>query len=326
MVIPSQCPIPPGFEVIGHLSDDFDHFKDTTGYPDFESANNPSEGPNEGFSKRWKNSNIRSVNIVCGFQFKIGPDVGWRWRNVEGSREIIDKVRAGDVNLHFPRSGLVRGGYIVTIKWYINTEIGEGFLTRGKLIKEVPHGTYGSKLNDTPYFLADTYQFRGQPNPNEGLEQALDGKWHSFLAVIFNDYYLGSQTTIGLPSPTIGLWYSHIPTHKYEDFKFIGMSIDKKGVTPDGTIIPSMFPNGPLIGSIEHSPEIGGDEIFTPEHALQIRTDDVPIDQVEIRNVYAANVVYRGAIPPPNPPENCVPQAKAVSDAQAKLDDVFSTV
>ena len=75
MVNPSHCPIPPGFEVIGNFNDDFDHFKDTTGYGSYRFL--PRE---QGVSKRWKNSNIRSANIVCGFQFKIGPDPGERWK------------------------------------------------------------------------------------------------------------------------------------------------------------------------------------------------------------------------------------------------------
>lgn len=32
MVDPSLCPIPPGFEVLGNFSNEFEHFKDTTGY------------------------------------------------------------------------------------------------------------------------------------------------------------------------------------------------------------------------------------------------------------------------------------------------------
>jgi hypothetical protein len=58
-----------------------------------------------------------------------------------------------------------------------------------------------------------------------------------------------------------------------------------------------MFPNGPLKGSIEESNIVIGDELFRPEHALQIRIDDVPLNQIEIRNVYAADVIYHGAIP-----------------------------
>jgi hypothetical protein len=70
---PSLCPIPPGFEVIGGFNDDFEHFKNVTPYDKFEENSNVV---NFGVSKRWKNSNIRSDGIVCGFQFKIGPILG----------------------------------------------------------------------------------------------------------------------------------------------------------------------------------------------------------------------------------------------------------
>lgn len=77
---PSLCPIPPGFEVIGGFNDDFRHFTDFTGYKHFEPTPTNDLGWNVGVSKRWKNPNIRGAGIVCGFQFKIGPNVGERWR------------------------------------------------------------------------------------------------------------------------------------------------------------------------------------------------------------------------------------------------------
>ena len=244
-----------------------------------------------------------------------------------GSKTIIREYKFGDVTLHFPRWGgddTQRGGYIVGIKWFLDITEGEDFLTRGNLGKEYPHNTYGPRSFERRFFLQDRFRFRDQPNPDPSLDQALDGNWHSFLAVIFNDYYLGSQVIgKGLPSPTIGLWYSHVPTFRYRDFQFIGMSIDKRGMEGDET--GSMYPNGPLLNGIEHSNIHWGDKPFTPEHPLQIRIDDVSPDQIEIRNVYAADVIYHGAIPPPNPPRNCVSRARAVNDAQLIVDDLRSS-
>jgi len=297
---PRFCVIPPGFEIIGGFNDDFEHFKDTTHYSKFTDPSGIVHGLNFGVSKRWKNSNIKSVNIVCGFQFKIGPDEGNRWNVIQ---QNLGKVKSGDVNLHFPRlSGDKRGGYIVKIKWFADKTEGGGFLSEARLEKEYPHGTYGppSGTVEPQYFLQEQFRFRGQSNPDPALSSEVDihdGNWHSFLGVIFNDYYFGKQNvTIGEPSPTIGLWYSHVPTQRFEDFDFIGMSIDKRVVAPDTTVTPGMFPNGPLLSSVENF-----NKPLTIEHALQIRIDDVPSDQIELRHVYAANVIYHGAIPPTKP-------------------------
>ena len=40
---PSLCPIPPGFEVIGGFNDDFNHFKNGTGYDNFKSGDGITE-------------------------------------------------------------------------------------------------------------------------------------------------------------------------------------------------------------------------------------------------------------------------------------------
>ena len=292
MVDPSLCPIPPGFEVIDGFSDDFDRFKEFTTFDSDDST---------GYSHRWKNSNITSANIVCGFQFRIGPDVGERWKE-DGSGIIIERreVKSGDVSIHLPRVDELtrdRGGYIVEIKWYITQAEGNGVVTEGKLGKEIPHSTYGKEN----YFLSEPHNFRSQPNPRPNLPQAKDGNWHSILAVIYNDYYNHNQ-----PDPTIGLWYCPLPTHDFDDFIFLGLSIDKG----------DMKPRGPL-----RRPVLNSDHPFKIEHALQIRIDDVPTPQVKIRNVYAAEVRYHGAIPPLNPVV-CIPEAKAVNDAQVKVNEL----
>ena len=299
MVDPSRCPIPPGFEVIGGFSDEFDHFRETTGYGPIL----PLDFREQGYSNRWKNPNIRSVNIVAGFQFKIGPHVGHRWQGLDGqllkslTSKDIGEADSGDIGLYFPRTDQVtgnRGSYVAQIKWVnennpIAVNDAHGLVTFGKLDKEFPHPVYAN----TNYFvLHPEYRFRSLPNPQENpnlqLPQARDGQWHSFLAVIFNDYYLSAPgPTIGEPSPTIGLWYSHNPTFRFDEFTFLGMSIDKKPETIGGKC---MFPGDPLILSIELSDGIFGNDIFEAEHALQIRIDDVPTEEVEIRNAYAANV------------------------------------
>jgi len=46
------------------------------------------------------------------------------------------------------------------------------------------------------------------------------------------------------------------------------------------------------------------------------------MDQIEIRNVYSANVKYVGPIPPQNPPATCFREASAVRDAQIKIEEL----
>ena len=82
---PARCPIPPGFEVIGNFNDDFEDFKDTTSYSSFEDGSGIVHGLNFGFSNRWKNPKMEKTNIVCGFQFRIGPDIGTRWNAIQQS-------------------------------------------------------------------------------------------------------------------------------------------------------------------------------------------------------------------------------------------------
>jgi hypothetical protein len=92
MVDPSLCPIPPGFEVIGGFTDDFENFRDITDYDNFNGANIQCWG----VSKRWKNSNIRTESIVCGFQFKIGSHVEERWQEdtFTGSQIMLGPFQA----------------------------------------------------------------------------------------------------------------------------------------------------------------------------------------------------------------------------------------
>jgi hypothetical protein len=307
MVDPAVCPIPPGFEYIKKFSNNFYHFKETTGY------NDGGWGEyNHGFSNRWKNSDIRSANIVCGFQFKIGPDPGWRWTHNVHSNTInfLGQVKSGDVSLFFPRQHSLhndadifvrdRGNYIVQLKWYIEPH--DGPIVEASLKKEYPHGSYGGD-----YFQSEPHFFHSQPNPRPHLEQIRDGQWHSFLGVIYNDYHRReNHLTSGL-FPIIGLWFSPVPTHNFNDFIFLGMGIDKDNMDPSPT----------LTYGVEDSNEYIGDHILA-EHPLQIRIDDVPTNQVEIRNMYAANVRYTG-IRPSEYFAICTAEARAIIDAQAEV-------
>ena len=314
VVVGSRCPIPPYFEVVGGFSDNFDHFKDTTGY----------DGGWTGFSKRWKNSDIRSNSIVAGFQFKIGPNGGKRWQLPTKPTDPIKFIDfpSGDVNLFFPRSidqadwfsdlfTHRRGGYSVAIKWNDNLE------TFGYLSKEFPHGNYSG--NHFEHEFADP--FGDQPNPIKDIPNfPRDGEWHSILAVIYNDWYrnvaVGSAGSSSL-FPTIVLWYSDTPTHNFNEFTFLGMGVDRHNIVNENSDT-----DPPLLFSIADSNTVVGDNPLFVEHALQIRIDDVPTEQVEIRNVYAANVIYHGPIVPTNPVV-CIPEAKAVSDAQVRIDDLL---
>lgn len=291
-VDPSLCPIPPGFEVIDGFSDDFEQFKETTGY-----GNPLNPFREQGWSYRWKNDKITAADMVAGFQFKIGPKVGWRWKDNPLGTHLRD-VKSGDVTLHFPRrepwSEGVRGGYLVGIKWQVGTPPHRPFVAEGSLGKEIPHGTYhkGNGFFDNKLSVAKPTN-RVLPGP------VMDGQWHSFLGVIFNDFY----NNVG--RPMIGLWYSPIATHKFEDFMFLGMGID----------------NGRMPPSVPLTDPMGGDATFKIEHALQIRIDDVDPDQIKIQNTYAANVRYVG--PPPNP-NVCIPEARAISDAQVTIDKLVN--
>jgi hypothetical protein len=84
-----------------------------------------------------------------------------------------------------------------------------------------------------------------------------------------------------------------------------------------GIDMENMKPDPVLTYGVEDSGKLLGDHILA-EHPLQIRIDDVPTNQVEIRNVYAANVRYFGARVPYNP-ALCNSEAKAVRDAKARI-------
>ena len=139
MIDPSRCPIPPDFEINGNISDDFKLKKTTTSYSNGE----------YGYSRRWRNNRIRAANIVAGFQFKIGPCAGKRWKySFVRIKKVLypESQTNGDVNLKFPRteaSTNKRGIYMLSLKWYEEGHEVNGLKSEGKVGKELPHNTYG---------------------------------------------------------------------------------------------------------------------------------------------------------------------------------------
>ena len=375
MVINFPCPVPPGFEPIGTFNDEFENFKTMTWYSHFDNENGIDLGLNFGVSKRWKNSNIRSDGIVCGFQFKIGPTVGVRTGLTEDTGfpfSAFGKVRGGDINVHFPRRdgpGGDRGGYIASLKWFTNRKVGGGLLTEGEMGKEIPHGEYHDKNHfkiKIPNVLSQTNLKANLENPVSDPElEILDGEWHSFLAIAYNDWYFRfepdnpQEPTIGKLKgspellPVIGLWYSDTPTTNFNDFKLLGMGMDLGNMKPRGPLkegigdddhpiidigdildIPNIdslndFIDShndiflPGVGSLTNlfSNNAVGDDLFRAEHALQIRIDDVPENEIEIRNVYAASVKHVG-IRSPQSFSLCGAEARVINDIQAKIQDL----
>ncbi|HXV88927.1 MAG TPA: hypothetical protein VD710_07535 [Nitrososphaeraceae archaeon] len=354
---PALCPIPPGFKVLGNFNDGFEHFKDATHYNSWKDRQGNTFGLNFGISKRWRNPHLRSNAIVCGFQFKIGPERGSRFSisvldHVAPvyKAKIIGKVTGGDVNIHFPRRNFEasRGSYVLSISWDITSEDGQPEVVLGSasLNKEIPHGNYG----DTNNF---TIPFRGHTNPDIKSINIKDGQWHSLVAVIYNDWYRPPSGIKARMLPIIGLWYSSKPSTNFKDFMFVGMGADFFNIPPGDPLMheigddhhpliniddildfPGQLIDGdfvPALGALDDLflPGVGtlgnliwgnkfGDDIFESEHPLQIRVDDVPFNQLEVRSMYAANVKYVG-VTPSTDTIICRNEAKAIHDALGRL-------
>lgn len=331
--------IPPGFQVIGEFNNEFEHFKDRTDYNSWEDFDHKKFNvTNWGVSKRWKNPHIRTRDIVCGFDFKIGPEISVRY-TFEGEGAImIKKVLGanpqGDIQIHFPRrlrpreivmpggeTAIVspRGSYVAKLNWYLKDYADDVPVPRiadAMLDKEIPHPNYGD-FN----YLRLIPPYTGEANPRD-IEQIdiRDGQWHSFLAAVYNDWHRDGDLKNINPDthevpllstsseyPTIELWYAHKPSVRIEDYMFLGRGID----------LGNMPPREPLFNELGEGGELFGDDPFAPEHPLQIRIDDVPLDQIEIRSMYAAPVRYVG-IGLQNH-VGCLNQSKALNDAIANV-------
>jgi hypothetical protein len=153
--------------------------------------------------------------------------------------------------------------------------------------------------------------------------------------------------------PVIGLWYSDTPTTDFNDFTFLGMGMDLGNMSPRGPLREEIGDDdhpiidfGDILDVLEidsfddfldplndifipgagtvinlFSDNAVGDDLFRAEHALQIRIDDVPLNEIEITNVYAASVRHIGIRPPQGLPL-CGAEAKAVNDAQTIIDQL----
>jgi hypothetical protein len=225
---------------------------------------------------------------VIGFQFKIGPEVAYRWGFMwDPIRHQIVKVKTrnmynGDVNLLLPRAepgSKDRGVYGLNLSWRISEDPRDHrHEEQAGLFKEIPHGTYSGEFGFDGEFNVE--------NPNPHIGDIKDGRWHGMLGAIWN----GREYWNGV---TMSLWYNPSDSHNFNDFIFLGKGVDSPYL---GRPIP---PRGPLtlgLNEVDKSPSGGlwGNELFVAEHDLGIRIDEIASEYVEVRNMYAANVFYVG--------------------------------
>ena len=285
---PALCPIPPDFQVVGEISDDFEKYRDKSPYGHWYNLT-------YGYSQRWHNTKIRTANIVAGFQFKIGDSLSHRWKNMRfpWEPEWIPREH-GDVNLLLPRAepgSEDRGVYGVFIDWHKTDPSKPG------VFKEIPHGDYSGGFGFNDKFNED--------NPDPPIGNIYDAQWHGMLGAIWND----RDGTV-----TMSLWYNPLDTHVFRDFKFLGKAVDK---SPDKSIPP----RSPLtlgLDQVDEAPQGGawGNELFRAEHDLSIRIDDVLPDELEVRNMFAVTVNLRHTVAPP-PPRYPVPNVRELSPLEA---------
>lgn len=273
LIDPFLFPIPPGFEVKGDISSDFEKYKTTTSYGSFF-------GNKEfGYSHRWKNQNIKSADIVLGFQFKIGPEVAQRWTFKRQGRIQVKEFKdrfSGDINIIFPRAEPgtnLRGVYGLNIEWTIPQDgVGDDRVTsQPGFYKEIPHGDYSGEHGFDGLFNVE--------NPMPHIGNVIDGKWHGFLAAIWNQEYN--------KFPAVAAWYNPSDTLDFKDYIFLGMGVDQ----PPDKLIP---PREPLSWGINEKSEFGsniwGNALFKAEHDLGVRIDEFSSENVAVKNMYAANV------------------------------------
>jgi hypothetical protein len=222
--------VPTGFSTVGDFNTNFKFWgRYTTNYA------SGGSGP----SQRWDNPSMNKLNMIAGFEFKIGPDHGTRGDD--------------EVSLKFPRCespGGERGVYDPNILWRV-----DGSNSQGRAGKEWPHPTtwLGSFNTD---------------NPRPQIGNIKDGKWHGFLAAVYND-------PLNNNAVTMKLWYNPTASGLIQDYIYLGSSVDTaaKRISP-GPILP-----------YDCDPTSGG------THPMQIRIDEIPQGSLEVRNMYAAEVI-----------------------------------
>jgi hypothetical protein len=235
-----QYPIPAGFTRASNFSlgSDWKFWgKYTTNYA------SGGEGPSE----RWDNAKMNKLDMVAGFDFKIGPDFDYKTGTIQGNP--LDGV----VALKFPRCvsvGGERGDYIPHIDWKVDD--GNSIGMAGK---EWPHPVTSQLKFNTD-------------NPMPQIGDIKDGKWHSFLAAVYNDPKNNDAVTIQL-------WYNPTASGNLQDYIYLGKSID----TPTNRMEP-----GPIL-PYDCQITTGG------THPMQIRIDAIPENELFVRNMYAAEVI-----------------------------------
>jgi hypothetical protein len=225
-----RFPVPTGFAKVGDFNTNFKFWgRYTTNYA------SGGSGP----SQRWENTEMNKLNMIAGYEFKIGPEHGTRGND--------------EVSLKFPRCetpGGERGVYDPNILWYT-----DGRDSLGRAGKEWPHPTtwLGSFNTD---------------NPRPKIGNIKDGQWHGFLAAVYND-------PLNNDAVTMKLWYNPTASGLIQDYIYLGSSVD----TAEKRISP-----GPIL-AYDCDPTSGG------THPMQIRIDEIPQGSLEVRNMFAAEVI-----------------------------------
>jgi hypothetical protein len=217
-----QFPVPTGFAKVGDFNTNFKFWgRYTTNYA------SGGSGP----SQRWDNPDMNKLNMIAGYEFKIGPDHGTRGDD--------------EVSLKFPRCetpGGERGVYDPNILWRV-----DGSNSQGRDGKEWPHPSTGLHSFNTD-------------NPRPQIGNIKDGQWHGFLAAVYND-------PLNNNAVTIKLWYNPTASGLIQDYIYLGSSVDtaEKRIAP-GPILP--YDCDPTTGGT-HPMQIRIDEI--PQGSLFVR-------------------------------------------------------
>lgn len=235
-------PIPAGFTRVGNFNTNFRFWnRYITNYA------SGGSGP----SLRWDNTDVTWLNMVGGYEFRIGPLRGTRGND--------------EVSLKFPRCVIARGErgiYDPNILWYI-----DGRDSLGRAGKEIPHPTTWLGA-----FNVD--------NPRPAIGNIKDGQWHGFLAACYND-------PLNNNAVTLKLWYNPVASGVFSDYIYLGSSVDTAAqrISP-GPILPyeSLGHSGGT-----HPMQIRIDEIPT-NSTNNTPSAPNTWNNIAIRNMFAANV------------------------------------